>query len=97
MVVEGPGQDECDGREEARRGGVDARVAPRRGGAEQATDGDGEVAAAAEEGVEYHVGAAVAGAVGEEGGEEDGDEGEEVGGRGEGLGCEGAVVHPGGS
>ena len=87
MVVERPGQDEGDGGEEARGGGVDARVAPRRGGAEQAADGDGEVAAAAEEGVEYYVGAAVAGAVGEEGGEEDGDEGEEVRGSGERLGC----------
>ena len=44
--------------------------------------------------MEDNEGAAVAGAVGEEGGEEDGEEGEEVGGCREGLGGEGGVVHP---
>ena len=87
MVVERPGQDEGDGGEEARGGGVDARVPPFRVGAEQAADGDGEVAATAEEGVEDYVVAAVLGAVGEDGGDEDDDEGDEVGGGGEGLGC----------
>ena len=39
--------------------------------------------------------APVLGTVGEKGGQEDDEEGDEIGGRGEGLGDQCAVVHPG--
>lgn len=66
LVVDGPGDDDGDGREEAARRGIDPGVAPPDAGflAAGAGDGHGGVAEGCEEGVEGDEEAAVAEAVG---------------------------------
>ncbi len=93
LVVDGPGDDDSDGAEEAGCSGVDAEIAPERSGAQVSRHSDEQIPRGAEQSVEDDKVAAVLGAVGEEGSEEDDKEGEEVRWGGEGLRGERGVGH----
>ena len=69
LIVDGPGQYEGDGGEEARRSGIDACVSPPRARSERSRKSDGQVTRPAEDRVEDDVVASVPRAIRKECGE----------------------------